>query len=81
MAGEKSGSLTEVLDRDAVSRVRRLGSVGLNRMWAQLEAEGKGLELPMYGGALLPFRVSALEASQASDAAQQSSSRSGARRD
>jgi len=30
--------------------VRLHGSVGLNRLWAQIEAEGPVLELPLYRG-------------------------------
>jgi formamidase len=44
--------LTEVLDLDAVTRVREHGSVGLNRLWHQLDREGGGVRLPMYGGAI-----------------------------
>src|SRR5712691_6872414 len=36
IGGDGEEFLTEVLDLDAMSRVRRLGSVGLNRMWTQL---------------------------------------------
>jgi formamidase len=53
-AGDGEEYLTEVLDFDAAARVREHGSVGLNRMWAQLEAEGQDLKLPLYGGAFSP---------------------------
>jgi formamidase len=47
-AGEEI--LTDVLDLDAVERVRRFGTAGVSRMWEQLLREGPGIELPMYGG-------------------------------
>lgn len=48
--GQGESFMTEVLDLEAVTRVREHGSVGMNRMWAQLEAEGRDLALPLYGG-------------------------------
>lgn len=43
--------ITDVLDLDAVTRVRRFGTAGVSRMWAQLDAGAAAeLELPMYGG-------------------------------
>ena len=54
VAGSGEEFLTEVLDLDAVQRVRDFGSVGLNRMWAQLEGEGRGIDLPLYGGSFQP---------------------------
>jgi formamidase len=52
IAGDGEEFMTEVLDLDTVSRVREFGSVSMNRMWAQMEEEGAGLDLPMYGGNL-----------------------------
>jgi formamidase len=46
--------LTEVLDLDAVTRVREYGSVGLSRMWDQIDREGPEIDLPMYGGTFQP---------------------------
>nr|BFE78425.1 carbon-nitrogen hydrolase family protein [Planobispora longispora] len=46
--------LVDVLDLDAVTRVRAYGSSGINRPWAQLERYGDRIELPMYGGAFRP---------------------------
>lgn len=46
--------LTEVIDFDAVSRVRTHGSVGLTRMWDQLDREGQTIPLPAYGGSIRP---------------------------
>ncbi|HVL54263.1 MAG TPA: carbon-nitrogen hydrolase family protein, partial [Vitreimonas sp.] len=56
MAGDGEEQLSEVLDLDVVTRVREYGSVGLNRLWEQLDAEGPGLPLPMYGGAAIQRR-------------------------
>ena len=42
--------LTDVLDLEAVERVRRFGTAGVSRMWEQMLREGPGIELPMYGG-------------------------------
>jgi predicted amidohydrolase len=39
-AGESEEVLTDVLDLDAVTRVRRFGTAGVSRMWDQLEREG-----------------------------------------
>ncbi|MGZ4231871.1 MAG: carbon-nitrogen hydrolase family protein [Solirubrobacteraceae bacterium] len=47
-AGEEL--ITDVLDLDAVTRVRAHGSFGLNRLLDQLDRVGPTLELPMYGG-------------------------------
>jgi formamidase len=54
-AGEEL--ITDVLDFDAVTRVRTRGSFGLNRLLDQLDRLGPTLELPMYGG-YLPRGVS-----------------------
>lgn len=50
-AGGGEEILVDVLDLDAVARVRRHGTLGLNRPWAQLDRDGPGLRLPAYGGA------------------------------
>jgi len=47
-AGEEL--LTDVLDLEAVERVRRFGTAGVSRMWEQMLRQGPGIELPMYGG-------------------------------
>ena len=49
-AGATDEVITDVLDLDAVTRVRTHGSFGLNRLWEQLDRHGPDLELPMYGG-------------------------------
>lgn len=53
-AGDGEEYLSETLDLDAVTRVRKFGSVGLNRMWDVLDEEGGLFELPMYGGRIRP---------------------------
>jgi len=52
--GDGEEYLTEVLDLDVVTRVRQYGSVGLSRMWDQLDREGPEIDLPMYGGTFRP---------------------------
>jgi formamidase len=47
-AGEGEELLTDVLDVDAVARVRELGTAGVSRMWDQAKRLVPGLELPMY---------------------------------
>jgi formamidase len=49
-AGSGEEVLTDVLDLDAVTRVRTHGSFGLNRLLDQLDRIGPRLELPAYGG-------------------------------
>jgi formamidase len=50
-AGEGEELLTDVLDLEAVQRVRQFGVAGVSRMWDQLDSlDGAGPELPMYGG-------------------------------
>jgi formamidase len=49
-AGSGEELLTDVLDLDAVTRVRTHGAFGLNRLWDELDRVGPSLELPMYGG-------------------------------
>jgi len=53
-AGDTEEMLTDVLDLDAVTRVRRFGTAGVSRMWDQLERQGPGIHLPMYGGPMQP---------------------------
>ncbi|MHB9758254.1 carbon-nitrogen hydrolase family protein [Streptomyces sp. BYX5S] len=49
-AGPGEEILVDVLDLDAVTRVRAYGSAGLNRPWTQLARYGMAVKLPMYGG-------------------------------
>jgi predicted amidohydrolase len=55
-AGEAPTVLTDVLDLDDVTRVRRYGTAGLNRMWDQFGPADEPLELPLYGGRIDPSR-------------------------
>jgi formamidase len=48
--GSSDVVITDVLDLDAVTRVRAHGSFGLNRLLDQFDRLGPALELPMYGG-------------------------------
>ena len=52
--------ITDVLDLDAVTRVRTVGSFGLNRLLDQFDQLAPALELPMYGG----YRSRALTAAK-----------------
>jgi formamidase len=62
LAGAGDEVITDVLDLDAVTRVRRHGSFGLNRMLDQLDRLGPALELPMYsGGGYVPRSESMAE--------------------
>jgi formamidase len=49
-AGAGEELITDVLDLDAVTRVRTSGSFGLNRLLEQFDRLAPALELPMYGG-------------------------------
>lgn len=53
-AGGGEELLTDVLDLDAVTRVRDLGTAGVSRMWEQILRAGPQIELPMYGGRVQP---------------------------
>jgi hypothetical protein len=48
--------LTDVLDLNAVSRVRTYGTAGLNRMRSQFTRADVPLDLPLYDGRLDPAR-------------------------
>ncbi len=50
-SGSGEELLTDVLDLDAVARVRRFGTAGVSRMWEQVSRPGAEIPLPMYGGA------------------------------
>ncbi|MES1939959.1 hydrolase [Salinisphaera sp. T5B8] len=56
LPGATAGTLTDVLNLDEVSRVRRFGTAGLNRLWSQSREDDPALELPMYEGRLDPRR-------------------------
>jgi formamidase len=53
-AGDSEEMLTDVLDLDAVTRVRRFGTAGVSRMWDQIQRQGPGIHLPMYDGSVQP---------------------------
>jgi formamidase len=55
-AGSGEELVSDVLDLDAVARVRELGTAGVSRMWAQIDAGAASeIELPMYeGGRIRP---------------------------
>ena len=58
-AGAAEELLTDVLDLDAVTRVREFGTAGVSRMWRQIDSgAASALELPMYeGGRIQPRRL------------------------
>jgi formamidase len=59
-AGAGEEVLIDVLDLDAVARVRERGSFGMNKLWQQWDEQAASLELPMYGApAPRPQRVRA----------------------
>jgi formamidase len=53
-AGEGEELVTDVIDLDAVARVRRHGLAGVSRMWEQLMRAGPAIELPVYSGSIQP---------------------------
>jgi len=55
-AGDAEELLTDVLDLDAVTRVREFGTAGVSRMWRQIDSgAASAIELPMYeGGRIRP---------------------------
>ncbi len=52
-AGGGEELLVDVLDLDAVARVREFGSNGINRPWKQLAEHGPNLRLPMYADGVI----------------------------
>jgi predicted amidohydrolase len=55
-AGSGPTVITDVLDLDAVTRVRRYGTAALNRVWEQFGDGDTPLELPLYDGRIDPRR-------------------------
>jgi len=53
-AGEGATVISDVLDLDAVTRVRRYGTAGLNRLWSQFRSGDVPLALPLYDGRIDP---------------------------
>ena len=70
-AGSGEELLTDVIDLDAVARVRRLGTAGVSRMWEQLDrGAASELELPMYAeGRIQPRPADRLSAAPGSSRA------------
>jgi formamidase len=52
--GDGEELLTDVLDLDAVTRVREFGTAGVSRVWEQIDRQGPQIHLPMYGGTIQP---------------------------
>jgi predicted amidohydrolase len=55
-AGAEATVLTDVLDLEHVSRVRKYGTAGLTRVWDQFQPGDLPLSLPLYGGRIDPQR-------------------------
>lgn len=53
-AGENATVISDVLDLDEVTRVRRYGTVGLTRVWDQFAVGDSPLPLPLYAGHIDP---------------------------
>jgi formamidase len=47
-AGDSEELITDVLDLDAVTRVRRFGTAGVSRMWDQFQRQRGSVRLPVY---------------------------------
>jgi len=55
-AGSGEELITDVLDLDAVTRVREYGTAGVSRVWDQLDRAGSSVTLPMYAGGTIQPR-------------------------
>ncbi len=55
-AGSEATVLTDVLDLEQVTRVRKYGTAGLTRMWDQFQPGDQPLPMPLYGGEIDPQR-------------------------
>ena len=53
-AGDAEAVLSDVVDLDDVTRVRRFGTCGLTRPWSQFVENDVPLELPLYSGRIDP---------------------------
>lgn len=51
---DESVALNDVIDLDEVIKVRRYGTLGLNRLWQQFTEADEPIELPMYHGKIDP---------------------------
>lgn len=56
LPGNDHGVLAHTIDLDEVARVRRDGTAGTNRMWAQFTPADAPLHLPLYQGRIDPDR-------------------------
>jgi predicted amidohydrolase len=56
LPGPDDGVLAHTIDLDEVARVRRDGTTGTNRMWAQFTSADAPLDLPLYQGRIDPDR-------------------------
>ncbi len=54
--GTEATVLTDVLDLEQVTRVRRYGTAGLTRIWDHFKPGDQPLSLPLYGGEIDPQR-------------------------
>jgi formamidase len=64
-AGAGEELVTDVLDIDAVERVRREGTAGVSRMWDQIDrGAAAAVELPMYAGGRIQPRPAEREVSR-----------------
>ncbi|MEV6012856.1 carbon-nitrogen hydrolase family protein [Streptomyces sp. NPDC051976] len=52
--GDSDTTLTDVIDLDEVTNVRRLGTTALNRPWQQFRPDDRPLALPLYQGWIDP---------------------------
>lgn len=59
---ESEAFVTDVIDFDAVTRVREYGTCGLNRLWSQSRPGDPNIVLPMYDGQLEPSKLGATPA-------------------
>ncbi|MFT9398231.1 MAG: carbon-nitrogen hydrolase family protein [Bifidobacterium psychraerophilum] len=54
--GSDEELLIDTIDLDAVSRVRRIGTAGSNRLWEQFRPDDPEIPLPLYEGHIKPLR-------------------------
>lgn len=55
-ADDQPTVLVQSIDLDDVTRVRDVGTAGVNRMWSQFTPQDPVLELPLYDGRITPER-------------------------
>lgn len=54
--GDERAVTVVELDLDEVTKVRTVGTAGLNRLWDQLRDDDQAIALPAYGGSMTPGR-------------------------